>query len=113
MKRIYRAYFVCFCGIILSGITPNATASGEPKLSEKWKTTKELDVPECVILNSSENMLYVSNVAGKPAEKNGAGFISKVSLEGKIEKLNPSFSNTHFKRTNIDYFQCFYQGQLL
>ncbi len=27
--------------------------------------------------------------------------------------FNPSFSNAHLKWPNIDYFQCFYQGQFL
>ena len=46
-----------------------------------------LEVPECVLHNPADNLLYVSNVSGKPAEKNGKGFISKVDLNGQVIDL--------------------------
>lgn len=55
------------------------------KVEKVWETEPKLDVPESVLF--SESVLYVSNVSGKPTEKNGAGFISKVSLDGNIVKL--------------------------
>ena len=57
------------------------------KVDKKWQTKKELRVPESVLYDKSTNILYVSNINGKPTEKNGQGFISKVSLDGKIEVL--------------------------
>jgi sugar lactone lactonase YvrE len=46
-----------------------------------------LQVPESVLYHPPESILYVSNVAGKPTVKNGQGFISKLTLEGRIEEL--------------------------
>ena len=40
--------------------------------------------PESVVYNSQLNHLYVSNVNGGPNDKDGNGFISIVSLDGRI-----------------------------
>ena len=57
------------------------------KLTEKWATAKELKVPESVLYNDAQDILYISNINGSPLEKNGKGFISKVNLSGEIEDL--------------------------
>ena len=43
--------------------------------------------PESVVLDPSGNVLYVSNVNGDPGAKDGNGFISKVSTDGKVLAL--------------------------
>jgi DNA-binding beta-propeller fold protein YncE len=43
--------------------------------------------PESVELDISHQVLYVSNVGGTPLEKDGNGFISKVSRDGKLQQL--------------------------
>lgn len=40
--------------------------------------------PETVLFDAQEGVLYVSNIAGQPNEKNGKGFISKVSPNGEL-----------------------------
>jgi len=40
--------------------------------------------PESVVLDKKNNVLYVSNVNGAATEKDRNGYISKVSLDGKI-----------------------------
>jgi len=57
------------------------------KATLKWKTDTLLRVPESVLFDAEHKILYVANIDGKPDGKDGAGFISKVSLDGKIEKL--------------------------
>ncbi len=54
------------------------------KLTKLWETKADLRIPESVLYNPSEDIIYVSNINGKSTEKNGKGFISKVSLSGKI-----------------------------
>lgn len=49
---------------------------------EKVWETLDLEAPESVV--SYKDFYYVSNVAGQPSEKNGQGFISKVSKNGTI-----------------------------
>jgi len=52
-----------------------------------WDTTG-LKTPESALPVSAQGFAYVSNVAGKPTDKDGNGFISKVSLaDGKIIAL--------------------------
>jgi hypothetical protein len=53
-------------------------------LTLKWSTDTLLRVPESVFFDEKNNLLYVSNIVGKSNEKDGNGFISKVSTDGKI-----------------------------
>lgn len=56
-------------------------------LQLKWTTDTLLRVPESVYFDSKANVLYVSNIDGKSNEKDGKGFISKISPDGKIITL--------------------------
>jgi sugar lactone lactonase YvrE len=55
-------------------------------LVRKWQTDGFL-VPESILFDGTDNILYVSNINGKPTEKDQNGFISKVTLDGKIDVL--------------------------
>lgn len=61
--------------------------SGKVGLEKKWETKRLLKVPESVTYDQQRNILYVSNINGKPLDKDGNGFISKVRLDGSIENL--------------------------
>lgn len=55
------------------------------KLIKKWETDSVLKVPESVLLDTKNNILYVSNIDGKePWGKDGKGSIGKVGTDGKI-----------------------------
>jgi len=93
MKKIFLTGLIvvsCVSILAVSGLH-NVKASdvggGTYKVVKQWQTKKGLRVPESVLYNESGNILYVSNINGRPTEKNGQGFISKVSLDGKIEIL--------------------------
>jgi sugar lactone lactonase YvrE len=58
----------------------------EISLTKLWQLD-DLSNPESVIYDKQTDSLYVSNINGNPAEKDGNGFISKISLEGSVEKL--------------------------
>ena len=53
-------------------------------LTLKWKTDASLTTSESVAFDSKNNVLYVSCIDGKPDEKDGKGFIGKVSPDGKV-----------------------------
>jgi sugar lactone lactonase YvrE len=57
------------------------------KLELKWRTDTVFRVPESIYFDKNANLLYVSNIDGKSNEKDGKGFISKVSADGKIIML--------------------------
>src|SRR5688572_30735368 len=56
-------------------------------LTAKWTTEATLRVPESVLLDSKNNVLYVSSIDGSPDAKDGNGFISQVALDGKVKNL--------------------------
>src|SRR5687768_14013830 len=56
-------------------------------LTPKWTTEATLRVPESVLLDSKNNVLYVSSIDGTPDDKDGNGFIAQVTLDGKIKNL--------------------------
>jgi len=56
-------------------------------LTPKWTTEATLSVPESVLLDAKNNVLYVSSIGGTPEAKDGDGFISQVGLDGKIKNL--------------------------
>jgi sugar lactone lactonase YvrE len=62
-----------------------SAAAAEPKVvweADGFKT------PESVLAVPAEGIAYVSNVAGQPTDKDGNGFISKISLaDGKVTAL--------------------------
>jgi hypothetical protein len=56
-------------------------------LSLKWKTDTVFRVPESTYLDAKSNLLYVANIEGKSDEKDGKGFISKMTPDGKVTNL--------------------------
>ena len=57
------------------------------KINKSWETPNDLKNPESVAYAPEQNVLFVSNVNGKPTQKDQNGFISKVS-NGSIIELN-------------------------
>ena len=57
------------------------------KLTQQWATTQDLKVPESVLYDAERDILFISNINGSPLEKNGKGFISRITLTGEIENL--------------------------
>jgi DNA-binding beta-propeller fold protein YncE len=59
------------------------------KINKVWETLDDLKNPESVLYAPKQDMLFVSNIDGKPDEKDQKGFISKVSpSNGSIIELN-------------------------
>ncbi len=56
-------------------------------VKEIWKTEQKLQTPESVLYYPKDNILFVSNIAGNPTDKDNIGFISKVDLQGNILDL--------------------------
>ncbi|HLL93421.1 MAG TPA: SMP-30/gluconolactonase/LRE family protein [Spirosoma sp.] len=57
------------------------------KLVKVWETDTTLRTPESVLYDDRTDKLYVANIDGKSDGLDGNGFISRVSLDGKIENL--------------------------
>ena len=67
--------------------TDDATAVKKFELVEVWKTDTLFRVPECVIYDKDNDVIYVSNMNDNPREKDGNGFISRLSTSGEILDL--------------------------
>lgn len=75
--------FAAFALTIAALAACASTPPGPPQLEAVW-TAIGFDEPESVILSAENDFLYVSSVAGEGDERDGEGYISKVSLEGVV-----------------------------
>lgn len=75
------------CAALLS-VTPalDAAMAGPREAKKLWETTGFKN-PESALFDAGSATLFVSNVNGEPTGKDGNGFISKVSPDGKITTL--------------------------
>lgn len=88
-----------------------ASKSGS-QLVKQWETGPGLKIPESVLYDAKSGIIYVSNVDGKPADKDGKGSISTLSADGKILNANwvtgidspkgMGILNNHLFVSNID-----------
>jgi sugar lactone lactonase YvrE len=53
-------------------------------LTLKWETDTSLTTCESVLYDKDNDVIYVANINGAPDGKDGNGFISKVSVDGKV-----------------------------
>ncbi len=58
------------------------------KLVQVWASESVFKVPESVNYDAARDVLIVSNINGKPAAKDGNGFLSLLSPDGKVLKLH-------------------------
>jgi DNA-binding beta-propeller fold protein YncE len=91
-----KSYLFGACAIALSLGAANAAdmvADDEPAVGTAPAAVTEIwslggfSHPESVYEDKDRNALYVSNVGGAPLDKDGNGFISKISRDGKLETL--------------------------
>ncbi len=75
---------LALCGAALVAAATAGPAQAE--LKEKWSLTG-FSHPESVDLDIAHQVFYVSNLNGGPLDKDGNGFISKVSRDGKLLEL--------------------------
>ncbi len=55
------------------------------ELIEKlWVTKPELRIPESVLYDGERNVIYVSNIDGKPSVHDGKGFIALLGPDGRV-----------------------------
>ncbi|GAB2782030.1 ATP-binding protein [Rhabdobacter roseus] len=66
----------------------DTTATAESTLELLWSTDSTLQVPESVLFDGQSQVLYVSQIDGKPDGKDNQGGIAKVGLDGQIIDLD-------------------------
>ena len=78
MKKI-----IAFLLIVLISASAVAVAQ-QHQLIKKWETDSVLKVPESVLYDGANKILYVANIDGEPWGRDGKGSVGKVGLDGKI-----------------------------
>ena len=71
--------------LALAFVTPLAACdnSSDAEPSMVWELAG-FEAPESALPDKANAVIYVSNVNGNPGDKDGNGYISKVSLDGKM-----------------------------
>ncbi len=64
-----------------------AGAPRSARLMKKWATPAVFKTPESVVFNRENNEIYVSNMNGTTSDKDGNGFISRLSADGAVLNL--------------------------
>ncbi|TIR25807.1 MAG: hypothetical protein E5X64_19990, partial [Mesorhizobium sp.] len=75
MIRLQSGLFI----ILLLGL-----AGSHAKAEEVW-SLDGFKAPESVLFDAKRNVFYVSNIAGDLAGRDGVGYLSKVSPDGKLQ----------------------------
>lgn len=67
----------------------SATNSQQHQLIKKWESDTIFKVPESVLFDAANNVLYVANIDGTdPWGKDGKGSVGKLGTDGKIIKVD-------------------------
>ena len=78
MKKLL--ILIAFFSLSLS----NKIALSDNHVEKVWETEKIFELPESVIYDPTNDVLYVSNITDHPFNKDGTGYISKIGLDGTI-----------------------------
>jgi len=76
MKKLFLAFAFTLAAIIAT--------NAQHHLVKKWESDSLLKVPESVLFDAKSKLLYVSNIDGDPAGRDGKGSIGKLTTDGKI-----------------------------
>jgi DNA-binding beta-propeller fold protein YncE len=89
LMLVWTSFLTLIFTIFVLETTNVAVAQESDQIQKLWETPAQLKAPESVFYEPTENVLFVSNIDGKPEEKDGQGFISKISSSnGTVIELN-------------------------
>jgi sugar lactone lactonase YvrE len=89
LQSLWSPYLFLVPLLFITVTTNIAVAQESDQVQKLWETQAQLKTPESVLYEPTESVLFVSNMDGKPDEKDRQGFISKVSpMNGTIVELN-------------------------
>ena len=80
MKSVFNVSLAVFA---LSLVILNSAYAEDITLEQLWETGG-LNNPESVVYDGKSGAIYVSNVNGAAGDKDGNGYISRLSLDGKV-----------------------------
>lgn len=73
------------CGAVAAAAMSAAVPAAAQQPEQVWEASG-FEAPESAVYDVERDVIYVSNVAGEPNEKDGKGYISKLSPAGEIQE---------------------------
>jgi sugar lactone lactonase YvrE len=71
---------ITFCSLVFA-----SCVAEEPPYPVVWEVTEDVSSPESAYFDADSGFVFVSNIGeGGPAEKDGTGYLSKFSADGKV-----------------------------
>ncbi len=83
-KNFRRCRFFVSAGILLAGTALFAAVPEAEKPTPAWEIREGISQPESAYFDAESGYLFISNVAGSPAEKDGRGWITKALPNGEV-----------------------------
>ncbi len=77
--------------LLLCGLLIRLSSGEKPGLvtaQTQWNLSRVFKVPESALYDAGHQVIFVSNINGKPTAADGNGFISQVSPDGKVITLH-------------------------
>lgn len=69
-------------------LLPSIVSATSPILVPAWQTNAVFEQPESIAFDAKNKQLYVSNINGSPTDADANGYISQLSLDGRISNLH-------------------------
>ena len=69
---------------LATALAATVLAQADPTLTPVWNLTTGFAAPESAYYDAGSNALFVSSINGQILEKDGNGYISRLSLDGKV-----------------------------
>ncbi|MCB0429875.1 MAG: hypothetical protein H6585_09860 [Flavobacteriales bacterium] len=89
MQRQTTAWLtLCLMGAVTFSSAQNGSSFQSPQVKLVWETKAVLKTPESVLYDETDSVLFVSNINGDPLQHDKNGFISMMSPDGEMLKLN-------------------------
>jgi hypothetical protein len=74
--------------VMLFASLVSCTVKAQHSVTKLWTTDSTLAIPESVLFDAQNQLLYASLIDGKPDSADRTGGIAKVGLDGKIVDVN-------------------------
>ena len=88
MKKLAHYFVLLAVGVLpVLPVKAQDKAFINDKVSLLWATQRDMDTPESVFYDQQKDLIYVANIGGQPADKDGNGFISVLKPDGSIKNL--------------------------
>jgi sugar lactone lactonase YvrE len=84
MLRVIAGVLALAAALGSAALAATLLAQAEPSLTPEWNLTTGFAAPESAYYDAASNAVFVSSINGQILEKDGNGYISRLSPDGKM-----------------------------